>query len=340
MNIGSEKKVRFAIVFFLLVFCTIGLFVVNILTGPVKISFFDAIKCLFGFDLAENKQAMILWKIRIPRTCMVFILGGALALSGFLLQTYFQNPIAGPYVLGISSGAKMVLAFVLVISLKFGIKLNSWLMIAAASAGALLATAYIVFVGRRISSSASLLVAGIMFGYIAGAITDLIISFADDSDIVNLHNWSQGSFSGMSMSDCSVAFLVVGICLLCVMLLAKPIYAYQLGENYARSLGVNTSLCRILIILFSSILSSTVVAFAGPVSFVGIAVPFLIKQALGSNKALFVIPASFFGGSVFCLFCDLICRIAISPAELKIGIVTSLLGAPIVLVMLVKSKWR
>lgn len=157
---------------------------------------------------------------------------------------------------------------------------------------------------------ATLLVAGIMIGYICSAVTDFVVTFADDSDIVNLHGWSQGSFSGMSWSNVYISCVVVGITLILTFLLSKPIGAYQLGEAYAQSMGVNIKFFRVALILLSSILSATVTAFAGPISFVGIAVPFLMKRSFGTSRPLINIPGTFLGGAVFCMMCDLIARMA------------------------------
>ena len=177
-----------------------------------------------------------------------------------------------------------------------------------------------------------------MIGYICSAITDVVVTFAEDSDIVNLHGWSQGSFSGMSWGNIKVAVVVVGIATVCTFLLSKPISAYQLGEAYAQSMGVNIKVFRVVIILLSSILSACVTAFAGPISFVGIAVPYLVKRSLGTSRPLIVIPATFLGGGVFCMMCDLIARMAFAPLELNISTVTSIFGAPVVIFMMLHRK--
>lgn len=185
---------------------------------------------------------------------------------------------------------------------------------------------------------ATLLVAGIMIGYICSAVTDFVVTFADDSDIVNLHGWSQGSFSGMSWSNVYISFVVIGITLLLTFLLSKPIGAYQLGEAYAQSMGVNIRFFRVALILLSSILSATVTAFAGPISFVGIAVPFLMKRSFNTSRPLIIIPGTFLGGAVFCMMCDLIARMAFAPLELNISTVTSIFGAPVVIFMMLRKK--
>jgi iron complex transport system permease protein len=183
---------------------------------------------------------------------------------------------------------------------------------------------------------AALLVAGIMIGYICSAVTDFIVTFASDSDIVNLHGWSLGSFSGMSWSNVHITVVVVGITLALTFLCSKPIGAYQLGEAYAQSMGVNIRAFRVALIMLSSLLSACVTAFAGPISFVGIAVPHLVKRSLNTSKPLIVIPATFPGGAVFCMACDLIARTVFAPTELNISTVTSVFGAPVVIAMMMK----
>ena len=183
-----------------------------------------------------------------------------------------------------------------------------------------------------------LVVSGVMIGYICSAITDFVVTFADDSNIVNLHNWSLGSFSGMTWNNVAVMGVVVGITVLITFFMSKPIGAYQLGEVYAQNLGVNIKVFRIMLILLSSVLSACVTAFAGPISFVGIAVPHLAKSLLKTAKPILVIPACFLGGAVFCLFCDLIARTVFAPTELSISSVTAIFGAPIVIYVMIRRQ--
>lgn len=183
-----------------------------------------------------------------------------------------------------------------------------------------------------------LVVSGVMIGYICSAITELVVTFAEDADIVNLHNWSRGSFSGMTWDNVKVMSVVVAAAFLLVILLAKPLEAYQLGETYAQNLGVNIRTLRILLVVLSSVLSACIVAFAGPISFVGIAVPQLIRKLFGTTKPLLMIPACFLGGSVFCLFCDLLARTWMAPTELSISTVTAIFGAPVVLWIMISRN--
>ncbi|MBE5996783.1 MAG: iron ABC transporter permease [Lachnospiraceae bacterium] len=311
--------------------------ILNINTGNVHIPVERIFEIIFT-KTGSKDELNIIWKIRLPRILMAAILGGALSLSGFLLQTFFENPIAGPFVLGISSGAKMVVALVMIYFIGHFGKASSYTLIIAAFVGSLMSTAFILACSRVVKQMAGLLVAGIMIGYICSAVTELVITFAEDQDIVNLHGWSQGSFSGMNWGNVYIALVVVGITVVMTFMLSKPISAFQLGEAYAQSMGVNVKVFRVALILLSSILSATVTAFAGPISFVGIAVPFLMKRAMNTSRPLVIIPSTFLGGAVFCMMCDLIARMAFAPTELNISTVTSIFGAPVVIFMLVKRQ--
>lgn len=345
MNNNSEsfhmqnvrRHSRYVLVFTVLIASFAAITVLNINTGNVHIPVLRIVRILLT-KAGETAEVNIIWKIRLPRILMAAILGGALSLSGFLLQTFFENPIAGPFVLGISSGAKMMVAISMIFFMQMFRSVSSWLLIGASFAGALISVGFILLFSRRIRGMSTLLVAGIMIGYICSAITDFVVTFAADSDIVNLHNWSKGSFSGLNWNNVGVAAFVIGITFTMVFLLSKPLSAYQLGESYAQSMGVNIKAFRVTLILLSSLLSATVTAFAGPISFVGIAVPFLMKQSLNSSKPLVVIPATFLGGGVFCMLCDLIARTAFSPTELNISTVTSVFGAPIVIFMMLRKR--
>ena len=332
-----KRRSRYTMVFITMEILFFIIVVLNINTGNVHISVAKILKILFLRD-GEAVEYNIIWKIRLPRILMAALLGGALSLSGFLLQTFFSNPIAGPFVLGISSGAKMAVALTMIVFLKYIGTFSSYTLVMAAFIGALISTGFILLMSKKIHHMASLLVGGIMIGYICSAITDFVVTFADDSDIVNLHGWSQGSFSGTSWSNIQVAAVIVGITVIFTFFLSKPIGAYQLGEGYAQSMGVNIKLFRVALILLSSILSACVTAFAGPISFVGIAVPFLTRKAFGTARPLIIIPGTFFAGAVFCMLCDLIARMVLAPTELNISTVTSILGAPIVIYMMLKRE--
>ncbi|MDD3370114.1 MAG: iron ABC transporter permease [Lachnospiraceae bacterium] len=335
----KTRQYHYALSFGILFMLLILLLFFNIGIGSVSISVNDIIRVLLQSDI-KDMFFRIIWEIRLPRTIAVTILGGALAISGFLLQTYFHNPIAGPFVLGISSGAKLTVAILMIFFLNQGRIISSFWMMVAAFAGSMLSMGFVLAVAKRVGNMSMLVVCGVMVSYICSAVTDFIVTFAEDSNIVNLHNWSLGSFSGTSWNQVETMSLVVFMTIAACILISKPIGAYQLGEAYARNMGVNIRWFRVLLILLSSVLSACVTAFAGPVSFVGIAVPHLIKFLFKTAKPLVMIPACFIGGAVFCLFSDLLARIMFAPTELSIGSVTAVFGAPIVIYMMIHQRKR
>ena len=331
----SGKK-RYLYSFILLAVLLIAGVILNLCIGSVRIPLREIIDSLKG-NLTPNER--ILWDIRMPRTIAAMILGGSLALSGYLLQTFFHNPIAGPFVLGISSGAKMTVAVVMVFFMDRAIAISSGTLILAAFTGSLISLGFVLLMSGRVKNMSMLVVAGVMIGYICSAATELIINFANDAQIVNLHNWSRGSFSGTTWDNVYVMAVIVLIAFGWTFLLSKPMSAYQLGEGYACNLGVNVKLLRVLIVFLSSVLSACIVAFAGPVSFVGVAAPHIVKNILGTNKPILMIPASFMGGGFFVLICDLLARTLFAPTELSVSTVTAIFGAPVVLfIMLKKSR--
>ncbi|MBR2696720.1 MAG: iron ABC transporter permease [Parasporobacterium sp.] len=337
-NDNFRRRSRYTAVFIILLAALFVVVILNINTGNVHISVGQILKIIFSGGHGSGAEYNIIWKIRLPRIIMAAVLGGGLSLSGFMLQTFFNNPIAGPFVLGISSGAKMVVALTMIYFLQHFSSVSSFVLIIAAFIGSMIATFFIILISHRVHHMGTLLVGGIMIGYICSAVTDFIVTFAEDSDIVNLRGWSLGSFSGMTWDNVKVGVIMIGVCLVLTFFMSKPISAYQLGEAYAQSMGVNIKVFRVLLILLSSIFSATVTAFAGPISFVGIAVPFLIKRLLNTSKPIVVIPATFLGGAVFCTVCDLIARMAFAPLELNISTVTSIFGAPVVIFMMLQKK--
>lgn len=331
------KRNRCILIFALLLLGVAALLAANICIGSVNISLDEVIRILSGKE-AEEVSADIVLQIRLPRALAAAILGGGLALSGYLLQTFFHNPIAGPFILGISSGAKLVVALVMVVFLKYALNVSSLVMILAAFVGAMISMSFVLLMSRVLSHMSMLIVSGVMIGYICTAITDFVVTFADDAEIVNLHNWSMGSFSGISWDNVAVMSVVIFLTSAGVFLMSKPISAYQLGESYAQNMGLNIKVFRALLVLLSSILSACVTAFAGPVSFVGIAVPQIVKNLFRTARPILMIPASFLGGAVFCLFCDLLARTLFSPTELSISTMTAVFGAPVVIAIMIRRR--
>lgn len=338
MKKGIKQRIRYQIVFFILLGLIGASLILNINTGSVSISPLRIFRIVFLGAESGSTESNIIWKIRLPRLLAAAVLGGGLSVSGFLLQTFFRNPIAGPFVLGISSGAKMFVGFVMVFLLNYVPQIPVAVVVLASFVGSLLSMGIVLLFSRKVRSMSMLLVIGIMIGYICSAVTDFMITFARESDIANLTHWSMGSFSGMNWTNLRIATILIFISVGITFFLSKPLGAYQLGEGYAQSMGINIKLFRVLLITLSSLLSACVTAFAGPISFVGIAVPHITKLMVKTAKPIIVIPATFLCGAVFCMFCDLIARTAFSPIELSIGTVTAAFGAPVVIWLMAKRQ--
>lgn len=334
---NKKRLTRYAIGFVLLFLIAVIFFFLNLVKGSSSISAADAFYGIFGKSNDKYVNKIVL-DIRLPRCMAAMLLGGALSVSGFLLQNFFGNPIAGPYVLGISSGAKLVVALTMIFSLKNGIILGSAVMVGASFIGSLISMGIIILISGKVKNMSQLVISGVMIGYICSAVTELVVTFADDANIVNLHNWSMGSFSGTDREDIRVMLWIVLAGFAAAFMLSKPLGAYQLGESYAENLGVNIRLFRLALILLSSLLSACVTAFAGPVSFVGVAVPHLMKSLFGTAKPLIIIPASFIGGAAVCMMCDLVARMMFAPVELSISTVTAVFGAPVVILIMLRQK--
>ena len=330
---------RLTIAYLSMAAALLALFALNLFWGSVALTPRAVAAALLGRG-QDAEAGSIVWQLRLPRAVMAALLGAALSAAGYLLQTFFANPIAGPFVMGISSGAKLAVALTMVVFLNRGLLTSSLTLILAAFAGALAAMAFVLAVARRVQRMSILVICGVMIGYICSAVTDIVVAFAQDSNIVNLHNWSMGSFSGVTWGNVEAAAAIVLPCLGAAFLLSKPMAAYQMGEAYARSVGVPVRAFSAALVLLSSLLAACVTAFAGPISFVGIAVPHLVRQALGSARPLYVLPGCALGGATFCLLCDLIARSLFAPTELSISSVTAVFGAPIVIWLLVRRHSR
>lgn len=348
---------RFAlVVLFLFALLLIGL-IINVNTGSADIPALDVLHMVWEgakykllhaltgnyaeelqYALAGGTEQRIIFSIRMPRMLLASVLGGALATSGFLLQTFFRNPMAGPFVLGISSGAKMLVSLCIIFLAPWIGKMTSFTLVIASFLGSLLVVLVVLLVSQKVNNMSMLLVVGIMMGYICSAVTDFAITFADEQKIAELTGWSLGSFSGADWESVGYSSLVCLVGMGLAWLLSKPIGAYALGEGYAQSLGINLKLFRAFLVLLTSLLSSCVIAFAGPISFVGIAVPHISRSLLKTSRPATVIPTTFLCGAVFTMFCDLIARTVFSPKEMAIGTVTSIFGAPIVIYMLLKRR--
>ncbi len=293
-------------------------------------------RVLDGLFNVNSPDRDIMINVRLVRIVSAILLGGALALSGFLLQTFFANPIAGPFILGISSGAKLMITITAALFFSRGGG-NSIVQIVASFLGAMLSIGFVLAISNKVKRVSMLVICGVMIGYICSAVTEFLLQFIDESNIIKQHHWTQGGFGGIWWNQVIVIAAVVIPALVLTFLLSKPMGAYQLGETYAQNMGVNIRLFRIALILLSGILSACVTAFAGPISFVGVAVPHLMRRLFRTAKPIVMIPACALGGAVFCLACDLIARTALT-TELSISSVTAIFGAPIVILVMIRRK--
>ena len=335
----KDARARRAMAFDLVVLLALcALFLASLCLGSVGTTPAEVARILAAGPGDASTAAQVIWQIRLPRAIEAVLLGGALSISGFLLQTFFANPIADPFVLGVSSGAKLVVAVVMIVVLGVGQVMSPAMSVGAAFAGSLATMGLVLLISRRVRSQSMLIVAGVMVGYICSAATNFLVAFADDQSIVNLDSWSRGSFSGATWSDVGVIAVAVLAMTAAVFALSKPLGAYQLGEPYAQSVGVNVLGLRMLIVLVSSLLSACVAAFSGPVSFVGIAAPHLARRGVGSSRPLLVTPACLLTGAAFCCGCDLIARTLFSPVELSVSAVTAVFGAPVVIALMLRGR--
>ena len=333
-----RRAIRFSVCFGLLIAGLALMFVLNVSIGSVSIALNKTIWLLKnGND--KSMEGNILWLIRIPRMLSAAILGGGLSISGYLLQTFFRNPISGPFVLGLSSGAKLFVGIFLLTALPIVEKISSpYVIVSGAFIGAIFSMLLVLAFAGKVRNLSMLLVIGMMIGYLCSAGTDLMITFADNNEIQSFTLWSMGSFAGVTWEMLKVSAWIVLHTVIVVFLLVKPLNAFMMGENHARAAGVNVKLLRIGLIVLSSILTACVTAFAGPISFVGIAVPHITKIMFKTSSPKVLVPGVFLTGSVFCLLCDLLARTVMQPTELMISTVTSVFGAPIVIWLMIKRR--
>lgn len=312
--------------------------VLSITLGSVSIPLKDLCQVLFGQGNHAVDKTVIL-DIRLPRALAAVFGGAALAVSGLLLQIFFRNPIVDPYVLGVSSGATLVVALLMLTGFSLGMgSVSPFLVTLAALIGALAVVALVMAIAQRVKSAVTLLVIGLMIGYLCSAVVNILMTFAEKENLHNFILWTLGSFSGFDWGEVEILAPAGGVLLAAAYLLSKPLNALLLGEDYAQSMGVNIKKLRISTVLISSALTALVTAFAGPVAFIGLASPHLARLILGTSDNKILIPASILLGATVTALCDLLARISFSPIELPISAITSLLGAPIVISLLMKRR--
>jgi iron complex transport system permease protein len=302
----------------------------NLFYGSVTLSF---------NDISAGTNRTIFYDIRLPKTITAFLAGGGLAVAGLLMQTLFRNPLAGPYVLGVSSGASLMVAVVMMV---FGGITNYFsgkaLISGAAIGGALLVMAFILFISKRSKSNITVLLVGLMFSQILGAIQGIIEYVANPVSLKSFVIWGMGSVSNTTNNDLILFIPIVSIMFISALFLSKSLNALLLGEAYAVNLGINVNKLRILIIVITALLTGIITAFCGPIAFVGLSVPIAARLIFKSSNQFHLLLYCFLLGSITLLLCDSVCQILSGTYMLPINTITTIIGSPIVIYLLFKSK--
>lgn len=329
----------------LLAVLTVALFALNLLVGSVRIPAADVVSILFGHPATDVSAAWqyIVLQSRLPQAMTAVLCGGALAVSGLLLQTAFRNPLAGPGIFGVNSGAGLGVALVMLLfggSLSVGsLQLSGFVaVLAAAFIGAMAVIALIFFFSTLVRSNVMLLIVGIMIGYIANSAISLLNFFATDEGVKSYMVWGMGSFGGVSMTNMPVFAGVTVLGLLGSFLLIKPLNALMLGEGYAANLGINVLRVRNWLLIVTGLLSAVTTAFCGPVAFIGLAVPHIVRLLIVTDNHRILMPATILMGAVVGLTCNLVCFLPGESGVIPLNAVTPLIGAPVIIYVIVKER--
>ena len=331
---------RRAWVFALLLALTVVMMVLNLRIGSISYSVDQLVTTLLH-PSEKTDLSYIVWNIRLPRTIAAVLGGAFLAVSGLLLQVYFRNPIVGPFILGISSGSTVMVSIVMLTSIGLGFSgYAPYLNTIASCLGAYGVTALVVLIASRVRGGATLLIIGLMMGYLCGAVTSILTALAEKETIKGFVLWQMGSFSGFKWTEIWIMLIGGGAMLAGTYLMSKPLNALLLGEDYATSMGVNMRRFRMLILLLASSLAGLVTAMAGPVAFIGLAVPHMARLSLGTSDNRVLLPGAALLGGLITSLCDLIARMYLSPVELPLSAITAFFGAPIVIYLLLKKGMK
>lgn len=326
----------------LLVLLFLGV-ILSLSLGSVSIPIDDIFKSLLGFSSENSTWEYIVVNYRLPKSITAILIGSGLAVSGLLMQTLFRNPLAGPYVLGLSSGASLGVAFLIMGTGLFSgilgeLIFSKWAIILASSGGSLLVMLAVLSTAQRIKDTMTLLIIGLMVASLTSAIVSVLAYFSNSDDLQLYIFWSFGSLGNLSWQEVGILascwFTGLGFAVFSL----KNLNALLLGENYAKSMGVQLKKNRILIIISTSILAGSATAFAGPIAFVGLAVPHLVRQLIPTNDHRILLPSIILGGAILMLLCDVIAQLPGNENTLPINAVTSIFGAPVVIWLLLRKR--
>ncbi|CAA0143682.1 FecCD family ABC transporter permease [Tenacibaculum maritimum] len=339
MNSTKKYTKRFMLLSILLVF----LFFSNISIGSVSIPLNDIFNTLLGKMASKESWQTIVLHYRLPKSITAILVGSGLSISGLLMQTLFKNPLAGPFVLGISSGASLGVALLILGGHFLGgiyvtFALANWSVAIAASLGSFLVLATIIILARTIRNTMSILIIGLMFGSVTAAIISVLTYFSEAAQIQQYLFWSFGSLGNLTWKQLIVFGAIYLVAMLCTCYIVKPLNSLLLGENYAKSLGIDIQKNRIMILLITSLLTGVITAFAGPIAFIGLAVPHIAKMVFATSNHKILLPATAIIGAIVLLICDGIAQLPTSEFTLPINAITSLFGAPMVIWLLVRKR--
>lgn len=329
--------------FILLGLFVIAFFFLNISIGSVAIPLQQIGAILIGNIPVKDSWETIILNYRLPKAITAVLVGSGLSVSGLLMQTLFRNALAGPFVLGISSGASLGVALFLLGSGLFGgaigtIVFSNWSLAAAASIGAFVVLLAVIIAANRVRNTMSILIIGLMFGSLTSAIISVLSYFSEASQIQQYQFWNFGTLGNLNWGELVVFSVLYAISMLTCFFIVKPLNSFLLGENYAKSLGVNIKKSRNIILLVTSLLTGVITAFSGPIAFIGLAVPHVTKILFTTSNHKVLLPATAMLGAIILLFCDSIAQLPNSAFVLPINAITSLFGAPVVIWLLMRKK--
>lgn len=335
-----KKYCRFFVVITLAI---IALFVINIIYGAVKIPINSIIDIFSGNDEVNESWKYIILQTRLPQALTAILCGGALAVSGLLLQTAFCNPLAGPSIFGINSGASLGVAFVMLLfggSITAGaVSVTGFLaVLIAAFVGAVAVMAVLLFFSNFVNNNVMLLITGIMIGYISSSAISLLNFFATEEGVHSYMIWGLGNFGGVSMAQMPLFAAVTIVGLICALLLIKPLNAVLLGEQYAENLGINTIKLRNCLLLVTGLLTAVTTAYCGPIAFIGLAVPHIARMLLKTDNHRYLIPGTILSGAAISLLCNIICVLPGDNGIIPLNAVTPIMGAPVIIYVIIKGR--
>lgn len=331
------------ILFTALIFIMIVAFLVNISFGSVTIPINQIIKGLFGNSMEKESWEIILFNFRLPKAFTAIFVGIGLAISGLLMQTLFRNPLAGPYVLGLSSGASLGVAFVILGSAFLPVSiatffLSSYGLTLASALGSFAVLSAVLLVAKRLKDTMAILIVGLMFSSFTSAIVSILSYFSTAEQLQKYTFWSLGSISNLSWKEVTILIALVSFGILLSILVIKPLNALLLGERYAKSIGINFRKTRFIIIIATSILAGSITALVGPIAFIGLAVPHMAKLLFKTSNHSVLVFGTLLLGGILMLVCDTIAQFPGSDLTLPINAITSLFGAPIIIWLLVRKR--